>query len=304
MSLPAVSVVFTTYNHERYVEQALRSVLVQTLLPQCELVWQDDASSDGTAACVEALLAQHPGLRVKRLLRRHNRLGRGVPWHLDLLEACAGEHVAWLEGDDAWAHPDKLSLQWQAMQGQPQLDLCFARARVIDEAASDATAAEVLAAAPLMSDLGEQPGITDLATVIRGDGGFMHTGSLFVRREVLMQAPRWFFEHQPVGDYMIQVLGAARGGALYLPQVLSLYRRQAQGSWSQRTAADVDARGRFHADFVRLLRRMQPHFGAPHKADFDALMAAHLGQLVQLAVHHERPTPLLRAASALLQEAA
>lgn len=294
MARPRVSVLFTTYNHERWVAQALASVLQQSLAGEVEIVWQDDASTDGTVAVVEALLAGCT-IPVTRLLRQNNRMGRGVPCHMDLIEAARGNYLAVLEGDDLWCDPDKLRLQVQALDSQPGIDLCFARARVVaDGAAIDAPAQGFL------SDLGDAPGVAALSAVIRGDGGYMHTSSLLVRRQALTGAPRWFFEFQPIGDYMIQVLGATRGGALYLPQVLSHYRTQVGGSWSERVAQSPDARAAFEVGFIRLLRRMQQHYGPAHKDDFDAILFNHLAALTRISVFHDRPVPLVQAATALL----
>lgn len=292
MTRPLVSVLFTTYNHARWVEQALDSVLAQSIAGQIELVWQDDASTDDTQARVEARL-QGSQVPVKRLLRRNNRMGRGIPCHMDLVEACDGDFVAVLEGDDRWDHADKLRLQVQALQQHAGIDLCFARARTIVDGDGP------VPGPPFISDLGDSPGVAPLAAVIRGDGGYMHTGSLLVRRQALADAPGWFFEFQPIGDYMMQVLGATRGGALYLPQVLSAYRMQAQGSWSERMARSPDARANFEVGFIRLLRRMQQHYGPAHKDDFDAILFNHLAALARISVFHDRPMHLVQAATAL-----
>lgn len=293
MARPLVSVVFITYNHAPWVAQALASVLGQTLADRIELVWQDDASTDDTVAQVEALL-QGSAVPVKRLVRRANRMSRGVPCHLDLIEACDGEFVAMLEGDDHWTDADKLRVQCDALRQHPGIDLCCSRATVVTDgpAPPDAPAH--------VGDLGEQAGVAPLSAVIRGDGGFMHTSSLLVRREVLAAAPAWYFEAQPVGDYMIQVLGATRGGALYLPRTMSAYRMMATGSWSQQVARSTEARAAFEVGFIRLLRRMQQHYGPAHKADFDAILVNHLCALVRLSVPNDRPVALVQAASALL----
>lgn len=293
MANPLVSVLLITYNHAPWVEQALASVLAQSIADKIQIVWQDDASTDDTANRVEALL-QSSQIPVKRLLRQNNRMGRGVPCHMDLIEACDGEFVAVLEGDDYWTHADKLRVQVHALQQQAGIDLCFARARVVVDGVPAPATDQFLSA------LGDSPGIAPLSAVIRGDGGYMHTSSLLVRRAALAAAPSWFFEFQPISDYMIQVLGATRGGALYLPQVLSAYRTQVEGSWSQRVTRSPDARANFEVSFIRLLRRMQQHYGAAHKDDFDAILFNHLAMLARISVFQDRPLHLVQAATALL----
>ncbi len=64
---PVVTVVLTTHNHERYFEEAFRSVIAQSV-PNWELVIVDDASSDGTPALIEQLLEEHKDYRITSLL--------------------------------------------------------------------------------------------------------------------------------------------------------------------------------------------------------------------------------------------
>ena len=57
---PKVSVLLTTYNHERHIASAIESVLGQEACFPFELLVADDGSTDGTARVVEAFHAAHP----------------------------------------------------------------------------------------------------------------------------------------------------------------------------------------------------------------------------------------------------
>lgn len=65
-----------------------------------------------------------------------------------------------------------------------------------------------------------------------GGGGFMPTASIIFRRRALKKLPNWFYEEAPIGDYFIQVLMSHHGGALFFPKILSIYRVNARGSWT------------------------------------------------------------------------
>jgi hypothetical protein len=100
---PMVSVILPAYNHERYVAQAIASVLDQTY-PNLELIVMDDGSADGTFACIQSSLT---GASIPcQVLTRENR---GAPTTLNEAAALArGDYLAFLNSDDYFA-PDRLA---------------------------------------------------------------------------------------------------------------------------------------------------------------------------------------------------
>ncbi|WP_386065781.1 glycosyltransferase family 2 protein [Tahibacter sp. UC22_41] len=101
---PLVSVIIPSYNHARYIERAIDSVLAQTYAP-IELIVVDDGSRDDSAALIGSLARRH-GFRA--VLNPVNRgQGHVVNQALDL---CRGEFVCFLPSDD-WYLPDKTRLQ-------------------------------------------------------------------------------------------------------------------------------------------------------------------------------------------------
>src|SRR3954463_15706064 len=98
VSKPLVSVLIDTYNHERFIEQAIVSVLEQDFpRDDREIIVVDDGSTDGTPEIVSKF---GPGLR---LLRKANG-GQASAFNAGIPE-CKGEIVAFLDGDDWWAVP-------------------------------------------------------------------------------------------------------------------------------------------------------------------------------------------------------
>ena len=116
---PVVSIICTTYNHERYVEQAIRGFLSQTCSFPFEILIHDDASTDGTQAVIRRWQAKYPRI-IKATLQTQNQLSRGVrPFEL-LLAQARGEFVATCEGDDFWIDPAKLQRQVGFLQKNPE----------------------------------------------------------------------------------------------------------------------------------------------------------------------------------------
>ncbi len=110
-----VSVLIDTYNHERFVEQAVVSVLEQDFPDaEREIIVVDDGSTDGTSEIVKKF---EPRVR---LLRKENG-GQASAFNAGIPE-CKGEIVSFLDGDDWWA-PGKLQAVADALASEPSIGL-------------------------------------------------------------------------------------------------------------------------------------------------------------------------------------
>jgi glycosyltransferase involved in cell wall biosynthesis len=115
METNLISCVVPVFNGERYLREALESILQQTYRP-LEIIVADDGSMDGTAAVVERY-----GDQVRYL--RQAQAGSAAARNLGL-NAARGEVIAFLDADDLW-HAEKLRLQMARFQARPELDLCI-----------------------------------------------------------------------------------------------------------------------------------------------------------------------------------
>ncbi len=103
-----ISIVMLAYNHQRFIEQALESVLMQETGYEYELIVGEDCSRDCTREIVKKFEERFHG-RMRPLYRDKN-LGM-IKNLLDCLEHCKGEYIAMLEGDDFWTDSSKLQKQ-------------------------------------------------------------------------------------------------------------------------------------------------------------------------------------------------
>ena len=109
-----VSCIIPVFNGERYLREALDSILAQTYRPM-EIIVADDGSTDGTPSLVADYRSQ-----VRDLCQAN--AGTAAACNLGLT-AAQGDFVAFLAADDLW-HPEKLSRQISRFQARPDLDLC------------------------------------------------------------------------------------------------------------------------------------------------------------------------------------
>jgi glycosyltransferase involved in cell wall biosynthesis len=113
-ALPSISVLMPVYNTARYIEDAIASILAQTL-PATEIVVIDDGSSDGSAEKAEAF----SGVVVLR--KEHSGIAETLNHGLARVKA---DYLSFLDADDLWV-PTKLERQLSAMKGAEGPDLVF-----------------------------------------------------------------------------------------------------------------------------------------------------------------------------------
>ena len=122
--IPTVSVVMPVYNVERFVVQAVSSVLEQSF-EDFELIIVDDGGNDNSIALCEAMAD-----RRTRIVRQANRGLAGA--RNTGIAAARGEFVAILDSDDAWT-ADKLQTHIAFLKANPKVGVVYAASTLIDE---------------------------------------------------------------------------------------------------------------------------------------------------------------------------
>jgi glycosyltransferase involved in cell wall biosynthesis len=117
-----VSAIIPVFNGERFLAQAISSVLDQSY-GELEVLVVDDGSSDGSFRLASELAARQPRIRV--LGQAHG--GPGAARNLGVLQA-SGDLFAFLDADDLWT-PDKLKLQMAHLREHPEVEAVFGLAR-------------------------------------------------------------------------------------------------------------------------------------------------------------------------------
>ena len=114
MNDPAISIVMPMFNSENYLYNSIRSILSQSF-QDFELLIIDDGSEDN---CV-GLVSEIKDSRIKLHQNKHDFIG-SLNMGLDLSK---GRYIARTDSDDIM-HPDKLKIQYQFMEENPEVDVC------------------------------------------------------------------------------------------------------------------------------------------------------------------------------------
>lgn len=127
---PLVSIVVTTYNHAAYIEECLRSILMQRVDFPYEVLVGEDCSPDGTADVLRRLRPEFPECFTFVLRERNlGPVGNGE----DLYARAQGKYLASIEGDDFWTYDGKLQAQVDYLEAHPECSAVYCRCTVVDE---------------------------------------------------------------------------------------------------------------------------------------------------------------------------
>lgn len=217
---PVVSVVCVTYNHADFIQDCLDGILMQETTFPVEIIVHDDASTDGTAACLKQYADAHPAL-FRLILQDENQFSKNVRPTPIAIAAAKGEFVAFCDGDDYWTEAHKLQRQVQHLRDWPQANLCFHRMRILAKN-SDPSHNRLLPE----FDLKPTYTIEDLMRV-----NFMPNSSVVARRQAIAVTPDWF-PNILMNDWPRWILACEGACAAALDEVMGVYRRHEGGIWS------------------------------------------------------------------------
>jgi len=115
---PLVSIIITTFNQEKFIEEAILSVLHQTCT-NWELIIVDDGSTDQTSQVCESYVKKDT--RIKYLYQKNS--GVSAARNLGFLNT-NGDLIQFLDGDDYLSY-DKIARQIEFLEQRPNLDICY-----------------------------------------------------------------------------------------------------------------------------------------------------------------------------------
>ncbi len=220
------TVLIITYNHERFIAEAIESVLAQETDFEYEIVISEDCSTDSTREIVQDFARRFPG-QIRLVLSERNQnnnevLARG-------LRIARGRYIALFDGDDYWTSPHKLQKQVDFLDLHRECSICFHNVNVVYD--SDPTAQHpffmgeprVPVAKPMPKPIST---LSDIAAE-----NFIPTCSVMFRAGLFSDVPVWY-KDLAFGDWPLHVLNAEHGDIGYLDETLATYRIHSGGYWS------------------------------------------------------------------------
>lgn len=211
-----VSVHMITYNHEKYIAQAIEGVLMQETTFDYELVISDDSSPDNTLNIIKEYQERYP--KIIRIIHREKNLG-SMKNFFDTFNYCNGKYIAICEGDDYWTHPLKLQKQVVFLEKNEDYGLIYTNANIFNQKENKFTGAF-----SFINDETPKSGVFFPSILFKN---YVQTLTVLVKSEYLKSAIQSIgdsINEFKMGDYPLWIEISRNTKFKYLDEVMAVYR--------------------------------------------------------------------------------
>lgn len=220
-----VSIVCLAYNHEKYIKKALDGFIDQKTNFPFEVIVHDDASTDKTTDIIREYEEKYPNI-IKGIYQTENQYSKKIKiTRRIVLPKVKSKYIAFCEGDDYWNDNNKLQMQFDILEANPNYSMCTHGIIRIKENGDYVS-----------EDLGEEKAY-NFEDVFFEKAPIMHTSSRLIRKAVYDSMPS-FMINAPIGDGPMLLWSSMKGDIYYIDKAMSSYRIFSSSSWSKRILID------------------------------------------------------------------
>jgi len=249
-----VSVCIMTYNHAKYITQAIESVLAQQTTFDFEIIIGEDQSTDGTRDIVLSYKDMYPTI-IKVFLHDYPANYIRVNGRNNLVNNlinASGDYIAWLDGDDYWTDPQKLHKQINFLDANPFFSTVFHWADWLENGMIQAK----VYGPPLVKD---RYTVDDLLE----HSNFIPSCSAMFRRSLITRFPEWYFQC-PFGDLPLHIMNALQGEIGFIDSSMAVYRLHKGGLYTNRSEINKQLNNLYAFELIAA------NLGLQHRPSFKA----------------------------------
>lgn len=236
---PKVSILCPTYNHESFIAQALESFIMQETNFAFEIIVGEDCSTDKTKEIVEKYVQKYPNL-IKPIYQSVNQ---GIyKNNADVFKLARGEYFIFCEGDDYFSDKNKLQIQADYLDKNPQNSACFHYAKLIY--VDKSTKSHIH---PSKSYIRRYKNKLNYETLKKSN--FIHTNSCMYRKYAI-NFDDFFPKDALPADWFIHIYYSRLGKIGFIPKIMSVYRKHSGGIWY--FASEEKYRLKYGAELINL----------------------------------------------------
>jgi glycosyltransferase involved in cell wall biosynthesis len=221
--VPEVSVCITVYNHEKFLKECLDSVVCQLTNFKFEVIIGEDCSTDNTRQIVIEYAEKYPEL-IFPILYEQNQGTKQCPGKGNFTNTfyqCKGKYIVHIEGDDYLTDPNKLQIQFNYLNENPEASACFHNAMVVYD--------DLQLPAYEINKTDQKLKIFPEDLLYEKEVWFMATASVMFRRKLINERfPEWFLKCKS-GDIPLYCMLSSQGYIGYIAKNMCVYRKHAGG---------------------------------------------------------------------------
>ncbi len=227
---PSVTVYMTCYNHEKYLDEAIRGVLMQKTNFPVNIVIHDDASTDRSAEIIRRYASENPNITA--IIEETNYYQNGKSFFPKVLPYLMGKYIAYCECDDFWIDENKLQIQVDYLEANPDCIAVYSNTLPVNKYSQYDEASR----ATWNPKTGEGDYPSNILT------GLIHQlASLVIRnfwRLMTSEDIDFYIKLRGVGDQRILAILLRLGKVHYFAQEFAAYRHviDSKDSWSSKLA--------------------------------------------------------------------
>ena len=196
-----VSICCAAYNHEKYIDDALRGFVEQKTNFEFEVLIHDDASTDKTTELIKKYELEYPNI-IKPIYQKENQYSKGIPL--------------------------KLQKQIDYMEANPNCTFCFTNGKILDVQDSKKNRVFIPFSKENEQYFYNKNKSYDVGSL--GLLGFIPTASFVFRKLILDNPPKVYLKKYPAGDMKLKLYATAKGYAYFINDVTTVYRTNVRGS--------------------------------------------------------------------------
>ena len=236
-----VSICCITYNHEDYIEDAIKSFINQRTNFKYEIIIQDDASIDATPDIINEYQNRYPNI-IKPIYRKENLGSKSLSAVLEnVFKAAKGKYIAVCEGDDYWIDENKLQKQFDYLEKHNDVSLCFHNANYLMMNSNQVINNDKI---NIFGKYKTNNNYYNAGNINQCELLAKHavpTASLFFRRKYVFNLPTYYTK-APCADLPLKLYLGSVGKCFYDTSSMAVYRKNTQISIMNKWGKDGEKR--------------------------------------------------------------
>jgi glycosyltransferase involved in cell wall biosynthesis len=234
-----VEIPMCVYNHEKYISQAIESILSQKTNFNFRLIIGEDCSKDNTRQIILDYEKINPE-KIKVIL---NEMNIGAYENTkNLFKICTAKYIALCDGDDYWTDPYKLQKQVDFLEKNAGFSGCFHYTKQLNENGQFGIT------------YGNHSNKTKLSTIDTFSSVAPFHTSSFLFLNSALKLPEWFNKVLG-GDLVIFSVVSSKGYLGCVPEVMSIYRKHPGGFTKSAIATEQN----HHTNRIKLMHYLDQY---------------------------------------------